>query len=74
MTDVGIRRQRKMVDIMVGVVNPVQSNQRRNSRHRQTLQKKKPNEKRKIKDGGRRLNSVDKVTISRNSGRRHFHS
>lgn len=54
-----------MVDIMLGVVTPVQKDQSRNSQHRQTLKKKKQDEKReKTAAGRRKRHHGDWVTLS----------
>lgn len=58
-----------MVDIMLGVVTPVQKDQSRNSQHRQTLKKKKQDEKRNNTAAGRRkYPQGDRVTLSHGVG------
>lgn len=58
-----------MVDIMLGVVTPVQKDQSRNSPHRQTLKKKKQDEKRKNTTAGRhKPHQGDRVTLSHGAG------
>lgn len=58
-----------MVDIMLGVVTPVQKDQSRNSQHRQTLKNKKQDEKRKNTAAGRpKPDYGDRVTLSHGAG------
>jgi hypothetical protein len=54
-----------MVDIMVGTVTPVQNNQSRKGRHRQTLERKKSKEERKGDRHRRRHQDGVWVTLSR---------
>jgi hypothetical protein len=57
-----------MVDIMMGVVIPVQNNQSRNSQHRSTLKKKNQKEMRKKNEDQRSIHrDGDWVTLSRRS-------
>lgn len=60
-----------MVDIKVGVVTPVQANQSRNGRHRQTLKKKNKKEKQNNNAGSRRRHQDSAwVTLSSRSDSR----